>query len=181
MFNIERTDYDEIIIRKKGLRGRSVSFDGGALDRLIEWLNDGAHTNFTGYSLQVHPEGTSRALHGLGDSELTVERKNMVALLVALNSIASTESTDKLAPEPSTSVAELTDEEEVSQFLDERQVVTKERGLIQTVSPLRMHVFRIAYVQCANCQNELRLEHRDNYAGQALQCPQCSQIILLEN
>ena len=181
MFDIERTDYDEIIIRKKGLRGRSVSFDGGALDRLIEWLNDGAHANFTGYSLQVHPEGKSLVLHGLEGSELTIKKKDIPALLVALNSIASTESTDKLAPEPSTSVAELTDEEEVSQFLDERQVVTKERGLIQTVSPLRIHVFRIAYVQCANCQNELRLEHRDNYAGQALLCPQCNQIILLED
>jgi len=181
MFNIERTDYDEIIIRKKHLRGVGVTLEQNDLSKFIEWLNAGTRGNFSSHSLQVHPEGTSRALHGLGDSELTVERKNMVALLVALNSIASTESTDKLAPEPSTSVAELTDEEEVSQFLDERQVVTKERGLIQTVSPLRMHVFRIAYVQCANCQNELRLEHRDNYAGQALQCPQCSQIILLEN
>ena len=181
MFNIERTNYDEIIIRKKGLRGGSVTLDQNDLSKFIEWFNGGTRENFSSHSIQVYPEGNSLAFHGLGDSELTVEKKNIPVLLVALDGIASTESADKLAPEPSTSGAELTDEEEISQFLDERQVATKERGLIQTVSPLRIHVFRIAYVQCANCQNELRLEHRDNYAGQALLCPQCSQIILLEN
>jgi Zn-finger nucleic acid-binding protein len=181
MFNIERTDNDEIIIRKKGLRGRSVSFDQGTLDKLIEWLNYGGQAKFSSYSLQVYREGNSLVLHGLENSELTIKRKDIPALLVALNGIASTEVADELAPEPSTSAAEKITGGEISKLFDERQVAAKEHTLIQTFIPTNVHVYRIAYIQCAGCQAELRLEHRDSYAGQALQCPQCSQIILLED
>jgi DNA-directed RNA polymerase subunit RPC12/RpoP/Zn-finger nucleic acid-binding protein len=181
MFNIERTDNDQIIMRKKGLRGRRVSFDRDTLDKLIDWLSYGGRAKFSSHSLQVYREGNSLVLHGLEDSGLTIRKKDIPALLVALNSIASTKLPDELAPEPSTSFAEKTAEEETSKLFDERQVDAKEHTLIQTVIPTNVHVCRIAYIQCAGCQTEIHLEHRDSYAGQALQCPQCSQIIILED
>jgi DNA-directed RNA polymerase subunit RPC12/RpoP len=179
MFNIERNTNGIIVIEEDNLRGGNVCIEQDDLSKFLEWLKDGPYGDFTSDSIQALNNKKLLALRGLSGSVLNIRKDSVPELLAALGSVAYTESVDVVL-NPSTSVTELADQD-ISASAAEIEPATRKQEAIQTVTPRITHVYRVAYVRCASCQTELCLEHRDNYAGQAISCPQCNQIILLED
>ena len=179
MFRIDREENGVMVIEKEGLMGGNVALEQDDLSKLLEWLKDGPYGEFTGHSIQVLNNKKFLALQGLWGSHLTIKKQSIPEFLAALGSVASAPYA-RVGPEPSTSVAELPDDELIEPA-GEVQPARSEQVLVQIVTPLRTRVYRVTYVLCAGCQTELRLEHRDDYVGQAILCPQCNHIVLLED
>ena len=180
MFEITKSDAGVLTVRKKGLRGGNARFEQDDLNAVREWLPN-RHSDLICDSIRIFADQDSIVLKGLDSTEMTVKEKDIPALQELLDDVANYEVIDESVDELAQDIPEEPEPEESKLELSTVKMDPSLAGtLVSVAAPLGIHVYRIAYLRC-DCGNELRLEHKDNYNNLALICPNCSQVVLLED